>query len=397
MPDELETMLRAQRLDFTQPPLAAITARARVLRRRRRAAQVGAVALGLLVAASFLIPRLIPREAPPPQVAASPSAAPGAVYTGGGITINGLPALPRDLPGKIQDAEFIDADRGFLLTVDCAAACTAWVNATLDGGRTWSTAQAPGAFRSPPRGALPSLVVTGSRITLLGADGTRASSTDGAGWDTASQPATTVDALPGDARLVLRDGRLMALLHDGTTLVQPTAQPPLGLAWVAPVRAGDGSWWVGGADGGHPAVAVSRDGGVTWKPTTFPGGGTAQVSFLGRDVYAALTDPTTTPPTLLGVAASSDGGASFGQPRPLVATTIGGDLVPLLDGRLVIVDGDSHWLVSTDRGATWQRVQGLHPTKRLSRTQTGWVAYEMSTIYTAYSVDGTTWQKLDAQ
>ena len=105
----------------------------------------------------------------------------------------------------------------------------------------------------------------------------------------------------------------------------------------------------------------------------------------------------TSPPTLLGVAASADGGAHFGPPGPPPGTTVGGDLVPLLDGRLLMVDGDSHWLASADRGATWQRVQGLHPTKRLARTQTGWVAYEMSTIYTAYSVDGTTWQKLDAQ
>ena len=76
---------------------------------------------------------------------------------------------------------------------------------------------------------------------------------------------------------------------------------------------------------------------------------------------------------------------------------VGGDVVPLLDGRLLLVDGAGHWLVSTDRGVTWQRVSGLHPTDRLARTQTGWVAYGMSTIYTAYSVDGTTWQKIDAQ
>ncbi|MET7425621.1 hypothetical protein [Dactylosporangium sp. NPDC005555] len=394
MPDELETLLRAQRLDFTQPPMAAITARARVLRRRRRAVRAGAVALVALVAlaaSSFLIPR----GTPAPQVAASSPAPPGGVWSGGGITVNGLPGLPRDLPGKIVDAEFIDADRGFLLTKECAGSCTAWVSASTDGGRTWSTQRAPGAFGVPDAGDALSLVVTGSRITLIGGPG-RASSEDGAAWDTADDAPTTA-VLPGDARLVLRDGRVMALLHDGTTLIAPPAQPPIGAAWVAPVRAGDGSWWVGGTDGGHPAVAVSRDGGATWASTTFPGTGTARVSFLGRDVYAALTDPTTTPPALVGVAASSDGGATFAPPRPLTATTIGGDLVPLLDDRLLIVDGDGHWLVSTDRGGTWQRVTGLHPTDRLARTQAGWIAYGMSTIYTAYSVDGTTWQKLDAQ
>lgn len=389
MSDDLETLLRTQRLDFTQPPLSAITARARVLRRRRRAAQVGAVALTLLAAASTAV--LSTRDGPAPQVAAPL----GGVWTGGGITVNGLPGLPRDLPGKILDAEFIDADRGFLLTLECAGSCTAWVSASTDGGRTWATTRAPGAFGTPTPGAPPALVVTGSRIALVGAAG-RASSADGTAWDTADDAPTTA-ALPGDARLILRDGRLLALRHDGTTLITPPSQPPLELAWAAPVRAGDASWWTGGTSGGHPAVAVSRDGGATWTQTTFPGIGTARVSFLGKDVYATLTDPVTTPPTLLGVAASADGGDHFAAPRPITGTTIGGDLVPLLDGRLLIVDGDSHWLVSTDRGGTWQRVQGLHPTKRLARTQTGWVAYDMSTIYTAYSLDGSTWQKLDAQ
>ncbi|WP_327006362.1 glycoside hydrolase [Dactylosporangium sp. NBC_01737] len=394
MPDELETLLRAQRLDFDQPPMSAITARARFLRRRRRAVQAGAAALTLLAAS---VAFLAPRDAPAPQVAASPS--PGGVWTGGGITVNGLPALPRDLPGKIDDAEFIDADRGFLLTRECAAAsCTAWVSASTDGGRTWSTARAPGVFGTPPLGAVSSLVVTGSRITLVGADGTRSSSTDGVAWDTATgPPALAAGALPGDARLILLGGQVAALLHDGTSLVTPAAQPPLTVHWVSPVRAGSGSWWVGGAVDGRPAVAVSRDDGATWKLTTFAGTGTAQVAFLGTDVYVAVTDPRTGPPGLTGVAASTDGGAQFTDPRPVTGTTIGGDLVPLLDGRLLFVDGAGHWLVSTDRGATWQRVSGLHPTERLARTQVGWVAYGMSTIYTAYSVDGATWQKLDAQ
>lgn len=392
MPDRLETLLRAQRLDIDQPPLAAITARARVLHRRRRAVRAAAVAVAV---AAATVPFLLPRDAAPPQVTSSPAAPTGAVHTGGGITINGLPGLPRDLPGKVVDVEFIDADRGFLLTVECAGSCTAWVSASVDGGRTWTTDRAPGAFAVPGRADALSLVVTGERIALVGEPG-RASSEDGAHWDTADdRPATA--ALPGDGRLLLRDAQVTALLHDGTTLVRPPVQPPIVPAWVAPVRAGDGSWWVGGTSGGHPAVAVSRDGGATWQPTTFPGAGTAQVTFLGRDVYAALTDPTTSPPTLLGVAASTDGGAHFAPVGPRPGTTVGGDLVPLLDGRLLMVDGDSHWLASTDRGATWQRIQGLHPTNRLARTQRGWVAYGMSTIYTAYSVDGITWQKLDAQ
>lgn len=401
MPDELETLLRTQRLDFTQPPMATITARARVLRRRRRAVRAGALALSMLAVA---VPFLVPGDTTAPQVAASSPAPPGGVWAGGGITINGLPGQPRDLPGTVRDAQFIDADRGFLLTSACTTSCTVWLNASTDGGRTWSTVPVPGTLRTYRLGEEPSLVVTGSRVTVVGAAPayTRTSTTDGAAWDTADSPPVVLQqaagaALPGDARLLLHDGRLLALLHDGTSLVAPPTQPPLTISWVSPVRAGDGSWWVAGSVDGQPAVAVSRDGGGSWTPTPFPGAGTARVSFLGRDVYVTLLDPATRPATLLGVAGSTDGGASFGQPRALTGTTVGGEVVPLLDGRLLLVDGTGHWLLSTDRGVTWQRVSGLHPTERLARTQTGWVAYGMSTIYTAYSVDGSTWQKLDAQ
>jgi len=109
-------------------------------------------------------------------------------------------------------------------------------------------------------------------------------------------------------------------------------------------------------------------------------------------------DPVAGGDQLRRVAGSTDGGAHFAAARPVTGVTVGGDLVPPLDGRLLVADGDAgDRVTSTDRGGTWQRVSGLHPTKRLARTQTGWVAYDMSTIYTAYSVDGTTWQKLDAQ
>ena len=70
MPDELETLLRAQRLDFDQPPMAGIAARARVLRRRRRAAWAGTAALAAALMSAVV---LLPRDTPPPQVAASPS------------------------------------------------------------------------------------------------------------------------------------------------------------------------------------------------------------------------------------------------------------------------------------------------------------------------------------
>ena len=408
MPDQLETRLRAERdrLDIDQPPLSVIAARAGALRRRRRAVQ-GTLAAALLLSLGGAL--LTTREDRPPP----PAQATTGAWTAEGITINGLPHLPTDLPGTVRDVEFADPDRGFLLSATCEnpSSCTNWISTTLDGGHTWRSSVAPGRLGATSADKLPSLYVTGSAITLLGPDATgliRASSEDGETWQVTEAAALTTRSqsdppLAGDAHLVALGpqpcGRQVAgLTATGLTAVpQP---PPISVCWTAPVRAGDGAWWVGGTADGRPAVAVSRDGGTTWQRTLFSslpeGSGQARVSMQGRDVFAVLVDPTATPAWLIGVAVSDDGGATFGPVRPTAGqATIGGDLVPLLDGRLLLVDGVGHWLVSDDRGTTWHRLDGLHQTTRLARTQSGYVAYGMATIYTAFSVDGTTWQKLD--
>jgi hypothetical protein len=254
------------------------------------------------------------------------------------------------------------------------------------------------------------VIAAGTGVTLLGSGPgrPRASSTDGEHWTTADTPPGPAAALTGAARLVaLSDEPCGAPTGGvaGTVLAPVLQQPPLTVCWRSPVRAGDGSWWIGGrtADG-HPAVAVSRDDGASWTVTAFPGfpaTASARAAMLGRDVYVTIVAPQQAAPTperLLAVAVSTDGGASFAAPRPTAGqATIGGDLVPLLDGRLLLVDGYGHWLVSEDRGASWVRLEGLHPTMRLARTQGGYVAYQMTTIYTAFSPDGSGWQKLDAR
>ncbi|WP_432985625.1 hypothetical protein [Dactylosporangium sp. CA-233914] len=400
MPDQLESRLRAEgeRLDIDQPPLAVIAARAAALRRRRLAARTGAAALAALVVAGVtLAARHDPRPAPT-AVASGPADAPSGTWSAEGITISGLAHLPQDLPGSIREAEFADAERGYLLTADC---CTTWISATADGGRTWRTVPSP-------LSGLPKLIATPDRITLLGpAPGLeRATSTDGEHWSTDASPAAPAAPLTGESRLVALDGGECGAPTaglTGTALAPVPRQPPLEVCWRSPVRAGDGSWWVGGrtADAG-PAVAVSRDNGATWTVTAFPGfPGTARAAMLGRGVYVTIVAPqeaAAAPERLVAVAASADGGATFGPAHPTAGqATIGGDLVPLLDGRLLIVDGYGHWLVSEDEGISWVRLEGLHTTMRLSRTEAGYVAYRMTTIYTAFSVDGSTWQKLDAQ
>ncbi|MER7005656.1 sialidase family protein [Dactylosporangium sp. NPDC000555] len=402
MPD-LETRLRAERdrLDIDQPPLSIIAARAAALRRRRLAARAGlagAAALTAVAVAGGALAALRGGDPPAPAVAASD---PSGAWSAEGITIVGLPRLPRDLPGSVREAEFLDAGRGFLLTADC---CTAWLSVTTDGGETWHTTPSPVA-------GLPTLVAGADAVTLLGAapDYPRASTSDGEHWTSSALPPAPPATLTGASRLVPLGigacGDTTGALA-GPELAPVPQQPPITACWWSPVRAGDGSWWVGGRDAsGRPAVAVSRDDGSHWSVSAFagfPASAYARAAMLGRSVHVMVvsppTEPATGPDRLLGVAQSTDGGATFGPVHPTGdQATIGGDLVPLLDGRLLIVDGLGHWLVSENGGVSWHRLEGLHATMRLARTEGGYIAYGMSTIYTAFSADGSTWQKLDAR
>ncbi|GAA3291973.1 hypothetical protein Dvina_04610 [Dactylosporangium vinaceum] len=401
MPDQLESRLRSEGrgLEIEQPPLEVIAARAATLRRRRLIAQAGVATLAVLATAGVALRLVGPADRPPPAVAASD---PAATWSAGGITINGLPHLPTDLPGTVRDAEFVDAEHGYLLTTEC---CRAWISTTDDGGRTWHTVESPVA---PKDKTPPTMLVAADGVTVVSADHhTRAFSADGRIWASGGTALAPAAPLTGNARLVsLSDadcGAETAAVAAGVLAPVPQ-QPPLTVCWRSSVRAGDGSFWVGGRTPAGPAVAVTRDGGATWTVTEFPGyapTATARAAMLGRQVFISIVGPneaTTTPERLLAVATSTDGGLSFTPPHPTAGqATIGGDLVPLLDGRLLMVDGYGHWLVSEDEGVSWVRLEGLHPTMRLARTQAGYVAYKMSTIYTGFSADGSTWQKLDAQ
>jgi hypothetical protein len=374
-----------------QPPFEPIASRARAVRRRRGVIRAGAAVATAVLVSTAGIAALLARspETVPRPPAADASASPGAIYKAEGITINGLPAMPVDLPGRIIDVEFLDPDRGTLLTSsDCpgGGACQYTMATTDDGGRTWKPAPMPDFATAPL------LVPVGDRVAVVPTP-----------LAAANQPAT---ALPGTARLQLVDpdrcgGPVNAWVpqgDSGAVLVPLLSQPDLRVCWTAPVRAGDGAWWVGGVKDGAAAVAVSRDGGQTWTTTRLGDTGAgARVVVQGRTVYATVLGPAD---ELLAVHHSDDGGKTFAEvTHKAPPSRIGGDLVPLLDGRLLVVNGDGMggWFLSADRGATWSPARGLHATARVAQTQAGWVAYQMTTIYTAFSVDGSTWSKINAQ
>jgi hypothetical protein len=77
------------------------------------------------------------------------------------------------------------------------------------------------------------------------------------------------------------------------------------------------------------------------------------------------------------------------------AGTVVGDVVPLLDGRLVTAGPD--WQITGAPGTPLERAGGSLPwVYRIARTPGGWVAYNLFKAgWAAVSADGETWQKLN--
>ena len=155
---------RADLLDeIEQPPLAAVTARATGLRRRRQVVRAGAAALAVLAISTLGARALSDQAGPdrPDQLATQPPA-PVPTYAGGGITIEGLTEdRGPDLPGTITDVEFTDPDHGYLVIAACRGLAPCFAR-TTDGGRTWAQEELPAG-----------LVFDGGRADLIAFSGER--------------------------------------------------------------------------------------------------------------------------------------------------------------------------------------------------------------------------------
>ncbi|WP_306345163.1 WD40/YVTN/BNR-like repeat-containing protein [Rhizomonospora bruguierae] len=393
--DERLARGRAALLDaIEQPPLERVRSRGRALRRRRRTAMAGAaaavVALGVLTAQPWGGPAPgRPGETPPavPHVT---------VYSGSGVTVSGLEipvAQVPDLPGTAVDAQFPDADHGFVLT---GCGCRDGFARTGDGGRTWTRYRLPAtdltqvvAFDDR------NLLVTGGQRDYGSADG-------GATWHPAERLHDRLLNGAGEGEVLrLTPARDRIAVWGRAGVLGSLAHQPEGMTviWVAPVATATGAWWVGGRTAaGRPAVAVTTDRGRTWTTTPLSGGGatTVQVSTLGSHVYAAVLNGQR---QLLAVYHSADGGRRFTRTGPTgAAPRLAGELVPLLDGRLLLTTTGHEWWVSGDDGVTFARTGGDLPSVgRLARTGAGYLAYELfsgDAGWLAASTDGTAWRKL---
>jgi photosystem II stability/assembly factor-like uncharacterized protein len=373
--------------DIRQPPLDQIAGRASRLRRRRRATRTAtALAAVVAVGVTLLRPWAGSPEATIPPADTRPS---GPVYAAAGITINGLiagmPTIP-DLPGAIVDVEFTDADHGYLLTSAPEFA------RTEDGGFTWLRQITP----AEPGDEL--IAFPGGQVALSGSN--HLSSDGGRSW----RPAPTRGAQAAGRGELLRLGpgnsvQIWSPEHG----LRGNVHPPITVSWVAARPTADGVWWVGGTtnDGSdRPALASSRDGGLTWRPVPLAApSGQAQVSVLGRHAYAVVLGAER---TIRAVLHSTDSGRTFTLTRTggtAEPATLAGEAVPLLDGRLLVTTSAQKWYVSDDDGATFVEANGgLPAVGPLQRTWAGYVAYDLfggePAGWAAFSSDGSTWRKL---
>jgi hypothetical protein len=400
---------RAAVLDsITQPPLAAIRRRAAARRQRRAAAVAGGAVLAVAAATVLAVRPAAP--AVPPTAPGAPAPADTAsrpVYAADGITIDGLAGGDaRPVPGRIAAVEFGDPAHGYLLTA-CATgeSCRPTLYATSDAGRTWRERALPPWFSPDALIAFP-----GDRLVVESATDALVSADRGNDWRTvprAVDPSARSTVGPGGVLRLGRTpdgcgGRLEVRGADDAARGQLASQPDLTVCWVAAAPASDGAWWVAGHRDGRAAVAVSRDAGRHWRTTTVdPAAGDRSrttVAALGRHVWVAVTGDGG---ALRAIHHSGDGGRTFTVTRGADAagaapTQIAGDLVPLLDGRLLVAGRDHRWYVSRDDGATFTHADGSLPAVgSLVRTRTGYVARDLFNAgWAAYSPDGAHWRKL---
>jgi hypothetical protein len=395
--DRLEAAREALRREIQRPELSLVRARAARIRRRRSAGGAVAAALALALLAG-LVPAVLTagRGGPVPEPAASASGTDR--WQGAGLRVGGLDGPVLELPGSLLDVQFADADRGYALAAECTAGtCHVGLAATSDGGHSWRGLNPPASYLWTT--GEPAVVAGANGVFLLTSKGILYQQSDVDGWTDPGAPAAAETIGRGSAVRVGECGGPLEVYRADGHRAELTTGPAMTVCSVTAAPGAGGAWWAGGraSDGGAPAVAVSRDDGRTWTVTRLPDGpGTARVTTLGNRVFAAVVsarggDPYPETETLHAVYRSVDSG-------PFAAylhgpATVLGDVVPLLDGRLLVAGPD--WQVSQAAGGALARVGDALPwVRRIVRTPGAWVAYDLFRGgWVAVSTDGQDWQK----
>lgn len=437
MPDDLDILLHSTRAGLLDEidglDLDRVSARAARLRRRRRTAVASAAAASATLVATLwgwfgvggsqAMPSPNgPSPGPTPTVTA-PATATMAVHgasawNGDDLSFPG--AGVTDLPGDILDVEFVDGHAGYAALATCtdptAGPCQITLHFTVNAGENWVQRTLPGEFATVAGTNDVRVIPLGATSLVLTGAGTWFSPDAGLSWqrrDVADDPAELV-AIPDGGKLVLADeaggpdcagSQVDAWLPSGA-LGRLTHQPPIGVCWVANAEATGGVWWVGGRSiRGRPAVASSRDGGRSWTVVEFPTIATApeawpKVASVGSRTFVAIVSGRSDTRSLyvatqiMAIHRSGDGGHSFAPFAAYGLPQLGGDPVPLLDGRLLVASsglsmGSPSGTVFTDAPPDVTYVRAIR------QTDVGWVAYDLDHGGgAAYSTDGKVWHRL---
>lgn len=403
MADHLDRRLAAARsallAQIRQPELDVVRSRAVHLRRRRDGLAAAASALALAVVVG--LGTLVSGGAGPGPAPVATAGTDGTRWSGAGLTVYGLDGPVLDLPGTITDVEFLDTEHGFALAADClAASCALALASTDDGGHTWVRVDLPTTTTTTTVAGVPRLVAVSEGLFLAAPEQTWYRRTGGTGWQAVNTPGPDVASVPAGGRLGLWPdacGGQVVVWSGDSQRARLAGGPDLTVCSVLARPAADGAWWVGGRRDDGPAVAVSRDDGRTWTVTRLADGpGTAVLSALGNRVFATVVtdrggDPYPQTQTTHTIYRSVDSGPF--TPYLTTPATLIGDVVPLLDGRLLVAGPD--WQVSD--GAAFVPAGGSLPwLRQFARTPGAWVAYDLFRGgWAAVSSDGVTWHKLN--
>ena len=448
MSDEPDFLgLRKNLVRLADPPPVDELVRRGAARRARRRAQIAVISAVLVVAIAVPVWFGVRTQHTPsagPQTTSQASSS-SATSRSSDTAPTPTPTTPRALTtvpypagpwgsAEITDPQsvgspvtfdFADPRHAFAVRQACSGkTCTTTLLVTTDG-RTWTTRTTPMPTDNPTEGRYPSLVVFGGERLLLtensvGYSGRAWFSGDaGRSWTAVpSSTSATTEAGATGAPLVLQcQGEAVTTCPLKVAALSPTTGRPAVLAHqppLSPDRAitayypeADGSIWVTGTRAnGAPAASVTRDGGRTWRLSTFDLEKSSiwatAVSGAGRILYATVVgERPEVKNGLLAIYQSADSGVTWTKifsadtapPQTMAATPTTSLGVPIVqpDGGLDLIGED---------GSAWRTFDGR---TFLKISSPGFVwAYRAGGGYllsdggrsAAVSVDGLTWKRL---